>query len=188
MAADRRQWLWVAGVAALLVAMVGAAWTVRERFLPVEVGTRAPNFAATDLDGNPVELAALEGEVVLLNIWATWCPPCREEMPSMQRLYDELGPRGLRIVAVSVDAAAGMRGPDGQSGGNVRAFAEEYALGFDIWRDPAGGVQRAYRATGLPESFVIDRYGVIQKKVIGAKEWDEGAGAELIRRLVADAG
>jgi cytochrome c biogenesis protein CcmG, thiol:disulfide interchange protein DsbE len=185
MAKDRGQWLVVGGMVALLLVLVGAAWTVRDRFLPVEVGTRAPNFSAWDLEGNPVELADLRGEVVLLNLWATWCPPCREEMPSMQRLYDALGPQGLRIVAVSVDAPSGFRGRGGQPGGDVRAFTEEHELTFDVWHDPSAEVQRTYRATGLPESFVIDRGGVIQQKVIGAMEWDEGPAPELIRRLLA---
>jgi cytochrome c biogenesis protein CcmG, thiol:disulfide interchange protein DsbE len=182
----QRQWVMVGATVAVLVALMGAAWTVRDRFLPVEVGTRAPDFAASDLDGNPVRFADLRGEVVLLNIWATWCPPCREEMPSMQRLYDELGPQGLRIVAVSVDAPLGTLSAGGRAGGNVAAFSREYGLDFQIWHDPSGEVQRTYRTTGLPESFVIDRRGVIQQKVIGATEWDEGAAPELIRRLLTE--
>ncbi|MBW3575021.1 MAG: TlpA family protein disulfide reductase, partial [Actinobacteria bacterium] len=91
----------------LVTWVVGLGWLVRDRFLPVEVGTSAPTFAARDLSGAPVSLESLRGEVVLLNIWATWCPPCREEMPSMQRLQEKLGPEGLRIVAVSIDAESG---------------------------------------------------------------------------------
>jgi cytochrome c biogenesis protein CcmG, thiol:disulfide interchange protein DsbE len=184
--ARSRPWGFVAGVTVLLALLLGAGWMVRDRFLPVDVGTRAPAFQATDLEGRPVSLADLRGEVVLLNIWATWCGPCRDEMPSMQRLHQELGPRGLRIVAVSVDAAAGARGRGGQAGGNVAAFARELGLTFSIWHDPAGTIERAYRTTGVPESFVIDRDGVIQKKVIGATEWDTGSHPELIRRLLEE--
>lgn len=176
-----RRWGFVGGVAVALALLMGAGWLVRDRFLPVEVGTRAPEFRARDMEGRPVSLASLNGEVVLLNVWATWCGPCRDEMPSMERLHRELGPEGLRIVAVSVDGAPGALAP----GGDVEAFAREMGLTFTIWHDPSGDVQRAYRTTGVPESFVIDRDGVIQKKVIGATEWDEGAHPDLIRRLLA---
>ncbi len=179
-----RQGWFVAGVVLLLALLVGMGWLARERFLPVEVGTRAPEFVARDLDGRPVALSDLRGEVVLLNVWATWCPPCVEEMPSMQRLYERLGPQGLRVVAVSIDAAPGQRDPVGRAGGNVAAFAEHYGLSFDIWLDPAGEIQRVYRTTGVPESFLIDRDGFIIKKVIGATDWDSEANVALIRRLL----
>ncbi|MGH7556395.1 MAG: peroxiredoxin family protein [Gemmatimonadota bacterium] len=181
-----RQWWVVGGVVLLLAGLVGAGWLARDRFLPVEVGTRAPDFVARDLDGNRVSLNDLRGQVVLLNIWATWCPPCREEMPSMQRLHERLGPDGLRIVAVSIDAARGSVDSAGRSGGDVRAFVEEYGLTFDIWHDPSGEIQRIYRTTGIPESFVIDREGIIVKKVIGATEWDSEANVEMIRRLLEE--
>jgi cytochrome c biogenesis protein CcmG, thiol:disulfide interchange protein DsbE len=179
--AKSRQWGAVAGFGVLLALLLAGGWLVRDRFLPVEVGTRAPEFPARDLEGRPVSLASLCGEVVLLNVWATWCAPCREEMPSMERLHRELGPRGLRVVAVSVDGAPGAL----TRGGDVAAFVREMGLTFAVGHDPTGGVQRAYRTTGVPESWIIDRDGVIQKKVIGATEWDEGAHPDLIRRLLA---
>ena len=179
--AKSRQGVFVAAVVLVLAALLGAGWMARDRFLPVEVGTRAPDFQARDLDGRPVSLAELRGEVVLLNVWATWCGPCRDEMPSMERLHRELAPQGLRIVAVSVDGAPGAL----SAGGNVAEFARELGLTFTIWHDPSGSVQRVYRTTGVPESFVIDRDGVIQKKVIGGTEWDEGSHPELLRRLLA---
>jgi cytochrome c biogenesis protein CcmG, thiol:disulfide interchange protein DsbE len=179
-----RQW-WVVGiVAALIVALIGAGWLVRDRFAPVEVGSTAPDFAAHDLDGTPVRLADLRGEVVLLNIWATWCLPCREEMPSMQRLHDELAPRGLKIIAVSIDADPGSVDRGGQPGGDVEAFGRSMELTFPLWRDPAAEITRAYRTTGVPESFVIDRSGAIIKKVIGPTEWDSAANRELFLRLL----
>lgn len=91
--------------AAILAAVMTIHWFAGERPAAVGPGALAPDYSAMDLDGAPVALSDLEGQVVLLNIWATWCPPCREEMPSMQRLYERLGPEGLRIVAVSIDAA-----------------------------------------------------------------------------------
>jgi cytochrome c biogenesis protein CcmG, thiol:disulfide interchange protein DsbE len=183
---NRRQWMVVAGVLVLLAALVGAGWTVRDRFLPVEVGTAAPNVKAADLAGRPVTLGELKGQVVLLNLWATWCPPCREEMPSMQRLHQELGDEGLRIVAVSVDAAAGQTDPGGRPGGDVAEFVNELNLTFPVWHQPSGDAQRAYRTTGLPESFLIGKDGRIVKKVIGATEWDSPENVALIRRLLEE--
>jgi len=179
-----RQWYMVGIILGLVLLLIGFGWTVRDRFLPVEVGTAAPDFQARDLEGNPVRLADLRGEVVLLNIWATWCPPCREEMPSMQRLHEEFKGQGFHVVAVSIDAPIGRVDLGGQPGGDVAAFAREMQLTFPLWLDPAGDIQRIYRTTGVPESFVIDRQGMIVRKVIGATEWDSDANRELIARLL----
>jgi cytochrome c biogenesis protein CcmG, thiol:disulfide interchange protein DsbE len=179
-----RQWWVVGGFVLVLAILVGAGWTVRDRFLPVEVGTRAPNFVASDLDGRPMSLEDLRGEVVLLNIWATWCAPCREEMPSMQRLHDRFSADGFRVVAVSIDSETGQRLGVAPPGGDVRSFVQEYDLTFDVWLDPAGEIQRIYRTTGVPESFLIDRDGAIVKKVIGATDWDSDAHQDLVRMLL----
>lgn len=181
-----RQWWAVGAVVVALAGLIAVGWLARDRFLPVEVGTRAPDFSARTLQGQPVSLEQLRGEVVLLNIWATWCPPCREEMPSMERLHQQLGPQGLRVVAVSIDAEPGQLDAGGRPGGDVAEFAREMGLTFDIWADPAGHIQRTYRTTGVPESFVIDRRGNIVKKVIGATEWDSPANVDLFRRLLAE--
>jgi thiol-disulfide isomerase/thioredoxin len=183
---NRRQWIIVGVVVALLAGLVGAGWLARGRFLPVEVGSTAPEVAATDLRGRPVRLSQLRGEVVLLNIWATWCGPCQQEMPSMERLYRTLRPEGLRMVAVSIDARAGQPDPDGRPGGDVAAFTREFGLTFDIWQDPSGAITRDYRTTGVPESFLVDKRGKIVKKVIGATEWDDPATVALIRRLLKE--
>ena len=100
----------------------------------------------------------------MLNIWATWCGPCRIEMPSIQALQQSLGPKGLKIVAVSVD--------DPGSEEAIRDFAKEYGLTFEILHDPTGKIQKAYQTTGVPETFVIGRDGVIRRKVIAADNWN----------------
>lgn len=182
---SRQAWA-VFAVSALLLGLVWVGWTARDRFLPVEVGTRAPDFTARNLRGEQVALSGLRGDVVLLNIWATWCPPCREEMPSMQRLHETLGPSGLRVVAVSIDALPGRLDLARRPGGDVAAFVREYGLGFAIWHDPSGEIQRIYRTTGIPESFVIGRDGVIVSKVIGATEWDSEARIASLRRLLRE--
>lgn len=172
------------GCVVILAAFLGAGLFVRARTAPVEVGFRAPDFAATHLEGRRVSLSQLRGEVVLLNVWATWCPPCLEEMPSMQRLYEKLGPEGLRMVAVSIDARAGLQDRGGRPGGNVGNFVHEYGLQFDVWLDPDGEIQGVYRTLGVPESVIIARDGTIAKKVIGSTNWDTEENVALIRQLL----
>jgi len=172
----------VASVLALLVVVF--AWVARDRHLPVGPGAPAPDFAAVALDGEPVRIQDYRGQVVLLNVWATWCPPCVYEMPSMQRLYEIFEGEDFEIVAVSIDAPAGRRDPFGRQGGDVEAFAQEYGLTFPIWLDPEGSIQRVYRTTGVPESFVIGRDGRIYRKVSGATEWDQDQYVDFIRRLL----
>jgi len=142
----------------------------------VRPGVEAPDFNAVNLvTGDSVTLADYRGEVVLLNLWATWCSPCRWEMPSMERLYQELGPAGLKIVAVSVDQV---------SGDEVMEFANELELTFDILHDRSGQIEIDYQATGLPETVIINRQGVIVHKEIGPVEWDEPVQQARLRRLL----
>lgn len=179
-----RQWFFVGVVISLLLGLVGVGWLNRDKLMMVEVGSKAPDYEAVDLDGRPVRISDLRGEVVLLNVWATWCPPCKEEMPSMQRLHNDLGPRGLRIVAVSVDADLGIMDRVGKLGGDVDAFTREMGLTFPIWRDPSGAIQRAYWVRALPETFAINREGEIVKKWPGAVEWDSPVARDLLERLL----
>jgi peroxiredoxin len=186
MSDSRRQWIFVAVFAAVLAGLVGLGWSKRREFMPMDVGSPAPEFAARDLQGRPVSLSQLKGQVVLLNVWATWCEPCRQEMPSMQRLHQKMAAEGLKIVAVSIDAAPGSTDDTARPGGDVGAFVRQYGITFTVWLDPAGGVQQTYRTTGVPESFVISRDGTIMKKVIGATEWDTPDKVDLIRRLLKE--
>ena len=186
MADSRRQWFFVGGFVLLLAALAGVGWQYRKNFLPMEVGSAAPDFTVHDLQGRSVSLSDLRGQVVLLNIWATWCEPCRQEMPSMQRLNQQMAPQGLKIVAVSIDAAPNQPSDGGHAGGDVAAFVREFGITFPVWVDPSGDIQQLYRTTGVPESFVISKDGTIIKKVIGATEWDTGDKVELVRRLLKE--
>lgn len=181
---NTRQWWLVGAIVGVLAVPIGIGWLMREQFTPVGVGSDAPEVVATDLEGRDVQLSQLSDQVVLLNIWATWCPPCVQEMPSMQRLYDTIDHPDFEIVAVSIDAELGQIGNAGNVGGNVADFADRFGLSFTIWRDPDAHVQRSYSATAVPESFLIDRSGQIVKKVVGATEWDSEANVDLIRRLL----
>jgi peroxiredoxin len=168
-------------VAALALALVAATHYLGDELFQVEVGSKAPAFAARTLDPSPAPrgLDAYKGKVVLLNIWATWCPPCRQEMPSMQALYRDFAPRGFQIVAVSVDDAA-----DAQK---VRDFAKEFGLTFNILHDPSGDIQKIYQTTGVPENFLLGADGVIRKKAY-AQNWNSEANRALVARLLDEAG
>jgi cytochrome c biogenesis protein CcmG, thiol:disulfide interchange protein DsbE len=172
-----KQWFLVGAIVVVLAAVALLVLKLSPAIFPVEVDSRAPDFHATALaTGQAKSLADYKGRVVLLNVWATWCQPCRLEMPSMERLQRELGPEGLRIVAVSIDEG----GAD-----VVKEFVREYGLSFEVLHDPTRSIERIYQTTGVPESFVLNKYGIIVKKVIGAAAWDAPVNRDLIRRLLA---
>jgi len=161
------------------------AWVNPNRIHPVTVGTVAPEFEVNDLDGGIARLSDHKGEVVLVNIWATWCLPCLIEMPSMERLYQEIGEDGFEIMAVSIDAELGGFDLAGRPGGDIQVFADSLGLTFPMLHDPSGGIEHLYRTTGVPETFLIGRDGIIYKKVAGGTEWDAPQNKELIQRLLA---
>jgi thiol-disulfide isomerase/thioredoxin len=180
----RGQWLLLAGIVAVLAAVVGiTTYGLRDEIFPVDVGTKAPNFEAVTLFDHEVKSldADYRDQVVLINIWATWCLPCRREMPSLEKLYREFGPRGLRIVAVNT------ADPDA-SDSTVKAFTDGYGLTFDILRDmPAAGADsmiKTYKVTGYPESFVVDRKGIIRKKWALEDDWSSQGNRALIASLL----
>ena len=127
-----------------------------------EVGSRAPDFTLVSLGGGSVRLSDYEGKVVLLNFWATWCRPCREEMPSMESLYRRLKTREFEILAVSID----IQGQD-----VVQPFVAKYDLTFPVLLDPDNRIYGLYRVTGVPETFIIDKKGLIVSKIIGPRNW-----------------
>jgi cytochrome c biogenesis protein CcmG, thiol:disulfide interchange protein DsbE len=175
----RQQWAVVLGVVLLLGGGLFAATTLLgDELFPVSVGSAAPGFTARTLDAQPKPrtLADYKGQVVLLNVWATWCAPCRAEMPSMQALHEEYGRKGLRVVAVSVDDPGATQ--------QIRDFARDFRLTFDVLHDVTGEIRQSYQTTAVPESFVIGTDGVIRKKVIGAVDWHSAATRALIARLV----
>ena len=168
-----------------VVVVIVLAWMGQDRVRPVIAGTAAPDFEVGDIDGGLVRLSDLRGKVVLMNIWATWCLPCRVEMPSMERLYQEVGDEEFEIMAVSIDAEIGGFDLAGRPGGDIKAFADSLGLTFPMLHDPSGEIQQLYRTTGVPETFLIGKDGVIYKWVAGGSEWDAPEQKELIQRLLA---
>ena len=176
-----KQWIFVALVVAGAAVGVTIMTRVGSEVAPVQVGAVAPEFHAIDLaTGDSVSLhERYRGKVTLVNIWATWCVPCRVEMPVMERLYDSLAPRGFAIAAVSIDEGS----PD-----DVRAFGQQLGLSFDLLQDRSTRIQRIYQTTGVPESFLLDRRGVIVKRIIGAHDWSSPANRALVERLLDEPG
>jgi peroxiredoxin len=172
---------WVA-VAVLLGIGVLAVGLARGGFGPVAPGEPAPDYHATSLEGDTIHLADYRGEVVLLNVWATWCSPCVREMPALQRLHERFADRGLNIIAVSIDAT----GLGLEPLAHVREFVDRFQLTFQILHDATGETERLFSVTGLPVTFVIDRNGRIIEKAYGAREWDGPEYAARIEKLLAD--
>ena len=172
-----KAWIVVGAVVAGIV--VGAIALVK--FGPevdrVEVGAKSPDFRAIDLaTGDSVSFREhYKGAVTLVNIWATWCLPCRVEMPAMERVYRELAPRGFKIAAVSIDEGS----PD-----DVRAFGQKLDLSFDLLQDRSTAVQQIFQTTGVPESFLINKDGIIVKRIIGAHDWGSPVNRALVERLL----
>lgn len=173
------------GVVTIVLAVIAGGGFALTRALgtelhPMGVGTQAPPFTALTLDtpARPRSLADYKGQVVLVNVWATWCAPCRAEMPSIEQLYKEYAPKGLKVVAVSID--------DPGSDHAIRSFAKQLGLTFDILHDTAGTIEHTYQTTGVPETVVIGRDGIIRKKVAGATDWSSEANRRLIDDLLAD--
>ena len=166
------------GVGGLVLLVLAGAVSGEATDVQPVVGHRAPDFTLRDSHGKPVQLSRVLGErAVLLNFWATWCPPCRQETPTMERAYRDYRARGLEILAVSIDA-----GSEAAVAARVNEFMAELKLTFPAVLDSQGDVVRAYRLRGLPTTFLIDRKGVIRAAEIGFRDW---AGAESRKKIEA---
>ena len=161
-------------------------WAVGERLTtervekaPVanlELGNQAPLFEYPVLGGGSASLASQKNKVVLINVWATWCVPCLDEMPDLQRLYTRMKKDGapFEILAVSIDAL----GADA-----VQKFVDRFGLTFPILLDPRGDIKKLYRTTGVPETFIVDRQGRLQQKIIGIRKWDAPAVVNYLKQM-----
>jgi peroxiredoxin len=145
----------------------GTKWNSKPK-----AGDVAPDFALPTLMRNSVRLSDYRGKVVFLNFWATWCPPCREEMPSMESLYQRLKDREFEMFAVSID----RKGEEA-----VRPFMANFSLTFPVLLDPDEKIYKLYRLTGIPETFIIEK---IDLKIIGAQNWTEEKWLDYFDRLI----
>lgn len=125
----------------------------------VAIGQLAPAYSAQQMDGSPVSLADLKGEVVLLNVWATWCKPCRQEIPALDSLHREFGPRGFRVAGVSIDVITDTVA--------IVSFARDLGASYTLWLDPDDKVSTTFRAIGVPSTYLIDRDGVLRWRHMG---------------------
>jgi peroxiredoxin len=174
----RQQWIMVGAIVVALGGALGlGSHFMKDELFPVSVGSQAPNFRAKVLGENRYKtLDDYKGQVVLLNVWGTYCPPCIVEMPSLQKLYETYRDSGLKLVAVSID--------DAVSEDSIRTFAKNLGVTFEILHDPAHQIERAYQITGYPETFVIGTEGTIRKKWISADDWNSQGNRALIAQLL----
>jgi peroxiredoxin len=161
---DRRRWL----VIALTILALGSGWTWLSRAptsgLSSDVaspreGFLAPDFTLKALDGQTTSLSAQRGKVVVITLWASWCGPCRAEMPAIQKVYASEWDHGLTVLAVN--------GTFQDSASNASAFAQQYGLSFPILLDTDGRVSRMYLLSALPSTYIVDRRGIIRSVVVG---------------------
>ncbi|WP_432473690.1 TlpA disulfide reductase family protein [Amphritea sp. HPY] len=132
----------------------------------------------TDLEGNIVDLNAYQGKVVLLNFWATWCPPCIKEMPSMQSLQNRFSEDRFQVIAVNM----------GQTPTTVESFLleREFEFSLPVYLDEKGVAFRALNIAGMPSSFLLDAKGNILEKIVGAREWDHPDNVAALKNLLSD--
>ena len=153
----------------ILIFSVSVSWAMGEK--PRTAAGAAIDFNLPDLSGKMVKLSAYRGQVVFLNFFATWCPPCREEMPSMQKLYNRLKGNKFEMLAVSLDR-------DGKAA--VKPFVDKNGYTFKILLDPEGKAAARYGVVSIPTTFIVNKRGEIIDKIIGGRDWSEEA---VIKRL-----
>lgn len=137
-------------------------------------GLPAPDFVLPTLGGGRMRLSDYRGKIVFLNIWATWCPPCREEMPSMQKLHERFMGEDFAMLTISIDEDTSLVGP----------FMEELGLTFPVALDPEQEVSSQYGITGVPETFLIDKNGIVMHHLIGPGKWDDPSLVSAFEGLV----
>ena len=174
-----KEWTLLA-ILVLFVLVLAAVFLTREgkkgpRPGAIREGSTAPDFALPALNGTYVSLSDQKGKVVLVHFWATWCPPCVEEMPDLERLYQEFRGPDFEVLAISVDE----EGP-----GKVRAFMQKNRLSFPALMDPGRSVASSYGTLKYPETFIVDRSGVVRHRAIGSWDWNQPVNREKIRKLL----
>ncbi|WP_053228221.1 TlpA family protein disulfide reductase [Spirochaeta cellobiosiphila] len=144
--------------------------------LPTE-NFKVPQFQLEDLQGTMKPISTYEGKVVLLNFWATWCPPCREEMPSMQKLYNEWSGKGFEIVAINLS----------EKKDTVQSFLTDNAYTYPVLMDYDGAIgSQWFGVTGIPTTFVLDKNGMVRGRLVGTRDWNQKDVKDLLAQLIAE--
>ncbi|MEC4669754.1 MAG: TlpA disulfide reductase family protein [Nitrospirota bacterium] len=162
--------------AAILALVFGIVWMQSSKYEPLTVGKVAPDFDLPNLEDNYVRLSDFRGKVVFLNFWATWCKPCREEMPSMEVLYRNFKQDGLVVLAVSIDRVTTKQ--------EIPPFVKSLNLTFPVLIDSWGQTDKRYKLMGVPETYIIDQQGILREKVIGPRDWTRLDNLEMVTALL----
>jgi peroxiredoxin len=155
------------------VAAGGVAWLALRPRGPVKMGERAPGFTLPLLPSGKLSLSQFKGQVVLLNFWATWCPPCVMEAPSLEQFATDMKSQGVTVIGVSVD----------QNGQRLNKFIKLYHLSYPIARDPSFDLAHRYGTYKLPETYIIGRDGHVAEKIIGATNWTDPRMIKFVKSL-----
>src|SRR5207245_505593 len=172
----RRRLIVTVGGLVILALAFGVVWLQSSKYEPLIVGMTAPDFGLPDLQGKTQRLSDYRGKVVFLNFWATWCKPCKEEMPSMQVLWENLKNQDFMMLAVSMDRVTTTK--------DIPSFVESLKLSFPILTDSWGQTDNRYKLMGVPETYIIDQNGVLREKVIGPRDWTRPESLETIVQLL----
>ena len=174
------RWNWAPPVAAgaltFLLSLSAPTFALAEAELKPWKGGATPQLDLKDLEGRSVDLAALRGRVVLINFWATWCEPCRDEMPSLERLRDKLKGRPFDLVVVNY----------GESNATVSRFMAKLGLSIPVLLDPEKRTAQEWKVGGLPMTFLVDATGRVRFSTFGEHDWSHGEMAAVVDRLVAE--
>jgi peroxiredoxin len=138
-------------------------------------GDRAPEFSLLSLDGKAISLSSYRGKVVMVHFWATWCPPCIEELPTLERLYRAYVGKDLEILAVSVDEGGA---------GAIGQFMKKNRFALPVLLNPDQSVARQYGTFKFPETYLVDREGIVRRKIIGAADWTSPEAQKIIQAMV----
>ena len=161
---------------AILALAFGVVWMQSAKYEPLTVGKVAPDFNLPDLNEKEIRLSDFRGKVVFVNFWATWCKPCREEMPSMEVLYKNFEKDGLVILAISIDRVTTKK--------DIPPFVKSLNLTFPILVDSWGQTDKRYKLMGVPETYIIDQQGVLREKVIGPRDWTMLDNLQVVTQLL----
>jgi cytochrome c biogenesis protein CcmG, thiol:disulfide interchange protein DsbE len=140
---------------------------------PVAIGDTAPDFTLPTLIADPTSVRDFRGHVVVVNFWATWCPPCVEEVPGLEKFAEQMRDQGVKVLGVSVD----------RDDETLRRFVAQYRMSFTIARDPEQAVAGRYGTFQFPESYILDRDGRVAEKLIGAVDWQDPRLISFVQEL-----